>query len=309
MAGSTRASAYPSRRVPGQPWLLAGWLRVGRRAGGRFPGVSCAIILAVIAMAITAPLIAPAEPGKPRLQHRLQPPSWLQQASITSAMGTDNLGRDVWSRIAFGSRVAVVIGIVSVVLAGVAGVTAGVIAGYFRGQVDHAIMLLTDTQLSCPFLLLAIALAAVLGPSLQNAVVALAIAAWPDYCRIVRGEVLSLREREFVEASRALGASAWRIVGRDVLPNVAAPVIVVATLMVSRVIVVEASLSFLGLSVQPPTPSWGLMISESRDYVNVAWWLATFPGLVLMLTTLSISQLGDWLRDRLDPRLGRGRLD
>lgn len=273
------------------------------------PFLAAAILLGIIGTAILAPFVTSSSPTRPRLQDRLQPPSWVKAGSPTAIMGTDNLGRDVWGRIAYGARVSAVVGVVSVALAGILGVTAGVLAGYFRGWVDEAIMFLTDIQLSCPFLLLAIALAAVLGPSLQNAVIALGVAAWPTYCRIVRGEVLSLREKEFVQGSIALGATPPRIIWRDILPNVAGPVIVVATLMVSRMIVTEASLSFLGLGVQPPTPSWGLMIAESRDYLNVAWWLATFPGLALTATVLSINQVGDWLRDRMDPRLGRGRLE
>ncbi|OGC00165.1 MAG: hypothetical protein A3G35_16160 [candidate division NC10 bacterium RIFCSPLOWO2_12_FULL_66_18] len=300
---SVQAPAFGSFGLSGPGRI---WARIRRRG---FPLLAGLILVGIAGTAVFAPLVTTSHPGRPRLQSRLQPPSWLKAGSTTAIMGTDNLGRDVWSRIAFGARVSAVVAVVSVALAGTLGVSAGVLAGYFRGWVDEVIMFLTDIQLSCPFLLLAIALAAVLGPSLQNAVIALGVAAWPTYCRIVRGEVLSLREKEFVEGSVALGASHLRIIWKDVLPNVAGQVTVVATLMVSRMIVTEASLSFLGLGVQPPTPSWGLMISESRDYISVAWWLATFPGLVLTLTVLAMNQAGDWLRDRLDPRLGRGRLE
>jgi peptide/nickel transport system permease protein len=270
--------------------------------------IAGSILLLMIAIAVFPPLFTSKDPARPDLAGRLSPPSWVSKES-RYFMGADSLGRDVWSRIVYGARVSMIVGLVSVGVAGSIGVLAGIIAGYFRGKVDDIIMIMTDIQLSFPFLLLAVSLAAMLGPSLRNAIIALGIAGWPTYCRITRGEVLSVKEKDFIQASHALGANHLRIILLDVIPNIITPLIVIATFMVSRMIVVEASLSFLGLGVQPPTPSWGIMISESRDYITVAWWLAVFPGLALTLTVLSINLIGDWLRDYFDPRLVRGKIE
>ena len=213
------------------------------------------VLIALAAAVLFGPFVSPGDPLRPRLQDRLQPPSWTKGTVSGALAGTDSVGRDVLSRIIYGARVSVVVGLCSVLLAGVVGVVTGVVAGYARGWLDEAIMFATDVQMSCPFLLLAIALAAVLGPGVENAVIALAVAGWPTYCRIVRAEVLSLRTRDFVQSSVALGSSSVRIMRKDLLPSLVAPMTVVATLMVSRMIVTEASLSFLGLGVQPqPRP-------------------------------------------------------
>jgi peptide/nickel transport system permease protein len=262
----------------------------------------------MLSLAIFPTLFTKKSPSAPDLAGRLSQPTWVNKES-KFFLGADSLGRDVWSRVVYGARVSMIVGLVSVGVAGAIGVMAGIISGYFRGKVDDIIMVITDIQLSIPFLLLAVALAAVLGPSLRNAIIALGIAGWPTYCRIARGEVLSIKEQDYIHASLALGAGHFRIIVGDVIPNIITPVIVIATFMISRMIVVEASLSFLGLGVQPPTPSWGLMISESRDYIHVGWWLVAFPGLALTLTVLSINLIGDWLRDRFDPRLTRGKIE
>jgi peptide/nickel transport system permease protein len=264
--------------------------------------VVCLILLMVIVMAIFPALFTSINPMKPSISKRLSPPSWIGEDS-KFLMGSDYLGRDVWSRIVHGARVSMIVGFVAVFISGTIGIIAGVVSGYFKGKVSDIIMMITDIQLSFPFLLLAVSLAAALGPGLKNCIIALGIGGWPGYCRIVRSEVLSIKERDYVRASLALGASHLRIILLDILPNVIPPVIVIATFSFSYVIVLEAALSFLGLGVQPPTQSWGIMISESRDYMAVAWWLVVFPGLALTLTVLSINLLGDWLRDRLDPKL------
>jgi peptide/nickel transport system permease protein len=265
--------------------------------------VVCCLLLALVTGAcLLANLVAPFDPSETHIVQRLKPPSWAG-GPAGFVLGTDALGRDVLSRLLFGSRVSLVVAISAVVLSASVGVSLGLFAGYLRGRADGVLMLLADIQMSFPFLLLAIAIVAVLGPSATNTVAALALSAWPTYARVVRGEVLSIRQREYVEASRALGAGTWGIVTRAVLPNVTTSVIVLATLAAARMVIVEASLSYLGLSVQPPDTSWGTMIADARDYLQVAWWLALFPGLGISLTVLAISLLGDWLRDRFDPRL------
>jgi peptide/nickel transport system permease protein len=218
------------------------------------------------------------------------------------------LGRDLLSRIVYGSRVSLVVGFAAVSIGGVLGIALGVVAGFFGGPSDEIIMALADMQLAFPTILLAIAIIAVLGPSFTNLVIVIGISGWVTYARVARGQVLSLREKEFVEAIRAQGGSRLRIIWRHILPNILAPLIVVATLDLARTIILESTLSFLGLGVQPPTPSWGGMLSDGREYLLSAWWIATFPGVALMLTALSFNRLGDWVRDVTDPRLRRAEL-
>ena len=270
----------------------------------RLAVLGTAIVLAVTLIALAAPAIAPANPYAGELSVRVKPPGWLPGAVAGHPLGTDQLGRDLLSRLVFGAQVSLFVGFVAVAGSGLVGVILGLLAGYYRGWLDDAIMAVADIQQSFPFLALAIALVAVLGPGLRNVVIVLAITGWVLYARVVRGEVLSVRERDFVEAARALGATNARIILRHILPNIVSPITVIASLTFAYMIVAEATLSFLGMGVEPRTPTWGGMLNEARDYLQSAWWLATFPGLLLMLTVLGINLVGDWLRDRFDPRLG-----
>lgn len=256
-------------------------------------------------MAIFAPLLTSFDPDAQVLQERLKPPSFLSPAS-PHLLGADNLGRDVLARLLYGTRVSVVVGLTTVAICAVGGSTLGAIAGYARGRVDGGLMLLLDIWMGFPTLVLAIALSAILGPGLPNLILALALTGWVSYCRVVRGEVLSLREREFVVAARVAGASGARIVVQQLLPNVVGPILVLATLEMATVIISEAALSFLGLGVGASQPTWGNMLNDGRQYLRQAWWLATFPGLAISLLVLAVNLLGDGLRDALDPRQ-RGR--
>ncbi len=260
--------------------------------------IGCLIVLSVVIMAISAPLISPVDPLRQDLTLRLKPPGW-HEGNETYWLGTDHLGRDVASRIIYGSRISLSVGISAVCIGAILGITIGLVAGYFRGKIDSLFMRLADIQLAFPFILLIIAVVAVLGPSMKNIVVVLGITGWVVYARIVRSEVLSLREREFITAAKALGCSNLKIIFPHLLPNVGASCIVIATLEIARMILMESALSFLGLGVQPPTPSWGGMLADGRVYLFTSWWLPTFPGVVLMLTILGVNLVGDWLRDFL----------
>jgi peptide/nickel transport system permease protein len=256
-----------------------------------------AVIVLVALGAAGADVISPFSPTAQNLRDRLQAPS------TAHLLGTDNLGRDILSRTIYGSRVSLVVGVSAAVLAGSIGVSLGLLAGYLGGWCDVVFSRIADIQQAIPFLILAIAVAVIVGPSLTNVIVVLAVTAWVNYFRVVRAEVLGVRESLLVDAARTLGASGPRIVLRHVLPNVSASVIVIASLMVANMIIFEASLSFLGLGVPPPTPTWGRMVFDGVQYVDSAWWLSLFPGLAIVVTVLAINLLGDWLRDALDPRL------
>ena len=299
MASSIPASA------PADAVLAAPALRIPARRR-RFPalvvaGVSFVAVLLVVAAA--APLIAPQDPIRQSLRGRLAAPTWQGSDGRAHLLGTDHLGRDVLSRVIHGSRVSLVIGFSAVLVGGLLGTAAGLAAGFASGRVDAAIMTLADAQLAFPFILLAIGIIAVLGPSFPTLVVVIGLSGWVSYARILRSQVLVLRSREFVESIHALGGSLARVVLRHVLPNVLSSIVVIATLELARAIVLEATLSFLGLGIQPPTPSWGGMVQEGREYLDSAWWISTFPGIVLMITSIVVSRTGDWLRDVLDPTL------
>jgi len=261
------------------------------------------LVLAIVALlAIFAPLVAPDNPVRSDLRGRLAEPTLSLTAVGTAPLGRDQLGRDILSRMIYGSRATLLVALCAVVVGGVVGVTIGVVSGFAGGILDRILMRITDIQLAFPLMLLALLMVAAMGANFFNLIVVLALTSWTRYARIVRGEVLQLREREFVLSAVAAGASAWRICVKHILPNIMAPIIVVATLELGRVIVMESALSFLGVGMQPPTPSWGRMLAEGRSYVSRAWWLAAFPGLGIMLVVLSINLIGDWLRDVFDPK-------
>ena len=260
-------------------------------------------VAALFVMAAAAPLIAPHDPVRQSLRLRLKPPTMEAADGRAHPLGTDHLGRDVLSRVIYGSRVSLLIGFSAVGVGILIGATLGIIAGYRRGWLDTVIMTVADAQLAFPFILLAIGIIAVLGPSFPTLIVVVGLSGWMTYARVLRAQVLVLRSREFVDAIRGLGGSTLRVILRHILPNVLSSLVVIATLELARAIVLEATLSFLGLGIQPPTPSWGGMIHEGREYLDSAWWISTFPGLVLMLSSVVVSRLGDWLRDVLDPTL------
>ena len=276
-----------------------------RQASSLF-GLVALVIVALLA--IFAPWIAPFDPTAQNLQMRNLPPVWLEGGEFAHLLGTDQLGRDLFSRVVFGARVSTIVGVATVIIQTSIGVSVGLIAGFRRGWVDTIFMRIADVWLAIPFLVLAIAIAVILGPGLLNTVLVLGLVGWVTYARVVRGEVLSVREREFVLAARSVGVKSWGLIRRHILPNVTASILVVATLQVSRMIIAEASLSFLGLGIQPPEAAWGSMIAEGRDRLSQQWWLSTMPGIALLMTTLGINLLGDSLRDILDPKLGGKRV-
>jgi peptide/nickel transport system permease protein len=237
------------------------------------------------------------------IRHRLAPPAWMEGGGTENLLGTDQVGRDLLSRMIYGGRVSLVAGVSAVLMSATIGVLLGLGAGYFGGRTDWTLMTLVNVMLTFPFVLLALAVIAVLGPSLVNMIIVLGVAGWPIYARTIRAETLAIREREFVLAGRALGMSHLRIVFRQIVPNLVSVIVVIGTLQVAQVIVLESFLSFLGLGIQPPTPAWGNMLGEGRLYMLNSWWIATFPGLAIFLTTLVINLMGNALRDWLDPHL------
>jgi peptide/nickel transport system permease protein len=263
---------------------------------------ACVVLVLVVLAAVFAPLVAPYNPATQDLSARLLPPGGVSRTGLHT-LGTDALGKDILSRLIFGARISLVIGISAVLVAGVLGVLLGLIAGYARRGWDNLIMRVGDIQLAIPFLVLALAVVAAVGPSLINLIVVLGVTGWVQYARITRAETLSIKTREYVDAARVLGASPVRLLLRHILPNVTSSIVVVGTLQVSRMILFEASLSFLGLGVPPPTPTWGTMVADGRNYMDSAWWLATIPGLTIFATVLAITIIGDRVRDVLDPRL------
>lgn len=277
---------------------------MARRLRGQAAGViGASCIMALVLAALFAPKITPFNPVDANLEMRLRPPFWYPQAAPGHWLGTDQLGRDLLSRILFGARVSLLVAATAVTISGTLGVTLGLLAGFYGGIADQVIMRVVDVQLAFPFILLAILILSILRPNLINVIGLLALSSWVAYCRLVRAQTLALREREFVIAARATGCRDTRLLLRHIAPNLVAAVIIVAALQVAQVIITESVLSFLGLGVQPPTPTWGLTIGEGREYINVAWWIITFPGLALMTTVIGIGFLADWLRDHLDPTL------
>jgi peptide/nickel transport system permease protein len=290
--------------APPRSWADREWVTLLRRLVRRRTALfGLLVVLAVMLAAVFAPLVSPFDPLEQDIGQRLREPGWQDEQGRVHPLGTDHLGRDILARIIFGSRIALVVGLAAVAISGVIGMLIGLVAGYFGGRTDDFLMRLADIQLAFPFILLAIAVIGVLGPSLRNIIIVIGVSSWVVYARVVRGEVLSIREREYVHAAVALGSRHWRVLMSHVLPNTFTPWLVVATLDMARVIVIESALSFLGLGVQPPTPTWGGMLADGRVYLSTAWWLATFPGLAILITVLGINLFGDGLRDTLDPRL------
>lgn len=282
------------------PWWRPMW-RSLRRA--RLAMVGAIVLSLVTIAAITAPWLATQPPGETNVLDSLQPPGFVDDQGRIHYLGTDQLGRDLWSRLVYGARVSLLVGISAVMIGGLLGLFLGLVSGYYGGPLDDVIMRAADIQLAFPAILLYIAILAVLGPGLFKVIIILGFTGWVTYGRISRGQVLSVREQEYVEAARAIGCSNRRIIAQHISPNIFAAVIVVASFAVASNIIAEASLSFLGLGVPPSVPSWGGMLADARDYLRDAWWPAAFPGLAIMLTVLAINVLGDWLRDYLDPRL------
>ncbi len=272
-------------------------------SGSRKAQFGLAIVALMILAAILSPLLAPHDPDLQSLGARLLPPLSYAPDGGLHLFGTDQLGRDMASRLIYGARVSLLVGVSASLIAGTLGVLLGLVAGYFGGRTDDGIMRLSDVQLALPYILVAMAILAIVGNSLANITVVLAGTQWVTYARVVRSSVLSVKEQEYVLAARTLALSNTRIIARYILPNVFAPVIVIATFSVAQTIIAEAGLSFLGLGVPPSIPSWGGMLADGRTYLAVAWWLVTIPGLAISATVIGVNLFGDWLRDYLDPKL------
>ncbi|MBI2289615.1 MAG: ABC transporter permease [Betaproteobacteria bacterium] len=260
-------------------------------------------VVLFVAMALLAPWLAPHDPYDTDLLRRLQPPAWMEGGEWSYVFGCDSLGRDIVSRIIYGARISIFIGVAVVLLATLVGTLAGLAAGYLGGAVDGVISRIVDVLLGFPYLIFAIGLMGMMGPGLQNIVLALVYKEWTISCRVVRGETLATRELEYVEAARAVGASRTHIMLREILPNIMSPLIVVATTRMATIIILEASLSFLGLGMQPPLASWGSMVADGRSFLSDAWWVGTFPGVAIFLLVLAINLASQGLRDAFDPRL------
>lgn len=260
------------------------------------------IVLGVVFVAVFADILAPHDPAQNNLSDMLQPPSWVDGGSSSYLLGTDNLGRDILSRILVGSRVSLLVGVFSVVLAGAIGMIIGLFAGYYGGLIDNILMRLVDSFLAIPSILFILVVLAVFEPSIMVLIIVIGFTNWVTYARVVRGEVLSIKEREYVKASKSIGTKNSKVMIKHIMPNIISSFIVISALSVATTIILEASLSFLGLGIQPPDVSWGSMLTDGRDYMATNWWLATFPGIAITLTVLGIIFLGDWLRDVLDPR-------
>ncbi len=291
---------------PGSPSAVAVLAAVPARGRRRLPVLvlaAGAFVGALVVVAVVAPDLAPHDPERGSLRARLAAPTRQAVDGKAHLLGTDHLGRDILSRVIYGTRVSLTVGFAAVAVGGLVGGLLGLTAGFRGGWLDEVIMTVADAQLAFPFILLAIGIIAVLGPSFPNLIIVVGLSGWVTYARVLRSQVLSLRRREFVDAILGLGGSVPRVLLRHILPNVGSTLMVIATLELARAIVLEATLSFLGLGIQPPTPSWGGMIHEGREYLDTAWWISVFPGAVLMLTSLVVSRTGDWLRDVLDPTL------
>jgi len=282
-----------------QPAVLQQRLRE-RRWPPMFP---LAVVIALVLCALLAPVLAPHSPVEGSLGERLAPPIGLEGAKPGHFLGTDRHGRDTLSRLLYGARISLAVSVVGITLTGAAGSLIGLLAGFFGGWVDTVLMRLADISLSLPGILMAVLLSVVFKPSFTNVVIVVIFLLWPSYARLVRGETLSLKQQEFVALARVAGCSSLTIMCRHLLPNLAPSILVLATLQVGFVIVLEASLSFIGVGIPPPTPSWGVMVADGRGLIEQAWWISILPGLAILVTVISLNILGDWVRDRLDPKL------
>ena len=306
---SPAAAAPPEAAAATVPHRRREWRRAWESMlASRWALAGVLILLVAAVVAIFGPWLAPLDPNRQNLIARLLEPGSPGRGDVVYWLGSDHLGRDVLSRLLYGARVSLLVGVAAIVVGGTIGTVAGLVSGYFGGWTDDVVMRLGDIQLAFPFILLAIMFLVVLGPGLMNMILVLGIGQWVTYARIVRAQTLSLREKEYVEAARAMGDGTVSILFRTILPNIMAPLTVIASFNVAGVILSEAALSFLGLGVPPEVPTWGSMLSESRDHLlSNKWWLAVFPGLAIVLTVLAFNIIGDWLRDFLDPRLKETR--
>jgi ABC-type dipeptide/oligopeptide/nickel transport system permease subunit len=289
--------------APGAVEVSPGRLALRRLWRLKWGLAATGLLLVIVAAAVLAPWVAPRDPLAVDIRQRLAPPVWMAGGSAAHLLGTDQVGRDLLSRVIYGGRVSLAVGVAAVAISASIGVLLGLGAGYVGPRTDAVIMTIVNVMLTFPFVLLALAVIAVLGPSLVNMIIVLGVADWPLYARVIRAETLALRERDFIVAGRALGLGHLRIVFRQILPNLVSIIVVIATLQVARVIILESFLSFLGLGIQPPTPAWGNMLGEGRVYMLNSWWIAAFPGLAIFATTLAINLMGNALRDWLDPHM------
>lgn len=269
----------------------------------RFPYISSVVLTLVLLVALLAPLLAPHDPEVGQLSNKLIPPMWQEGGSSEFPLGTDTLGRDIFTRILYGTRISLMVAVLATGLAGVLGTIVGLIAGFYRGWTETILMRLTDITLSFPLMLMAIVLVSVLGASLTNVLLVIVFLLWPYYARQIRGEALAVSEQDFVDLARVAGVSNRRILWRHILPNVMPSIGVLATLQVALIILLEASLSFLGVGIPPPTPAWGLMVADGRDLLGRAWWVSIIPGIAIFAVVLAANLFGDWMRDRFDPKL------
>lgn len=267
------------------------------------PLIPSLIISIVVFTAIFAPWLTPHSSDKPSLADRLTPPAWTSEGTWNHPLGTDALGRDLATRLMYGGRVSLLVAIVTLIIGGGVGVIIGLTAGYFGGKTDAILMRFADSTLAFPIILFGILLVVTVGGNKYNIVIAIALVLWARYARVIRGEVIALKERDFVARAKVVGCSTWRIMFLHLFPNTINTLLVLLTLQVGWVIIVEASLSFLGAGIPPPTPAWGAMVASGREYVDTAWWVSTFPGIAIMLTVVAFNLFGDWLRDTLDPTL------
>jgi len=295
---ATQVEAQPLERFPALRQLGS---TLGKLMQDKVALAAATFLLLLLVSAIFAPYLAPHDPTEQDLSHRLWPPAWTEQGTATHLLGTDQLGRDILSRMIFGSRISLIVGFSVVLVAGGVGTIVGLVSGYYGGRVDNVLMRLVDLQTAFPGLLVALAIITMIGPSVRNIVIVLSINGWMVYARMIRGTTLGLRNSLFVDAARCIGVGDRRIIFKHMLPNLASPLITLATLELARLILAEAVLSFLGMGIQPPASSWGLMINEGHAYITMAWWLVTFPGIAIALTVLSVNLVATWLRAVSDP--------